>query len=158
MTTEQRTDWWPLPDGPFPLIDGWMDGSIEERCWVPVRVVDGPAYAEERAQGGRDAAIHAFLKKTLDYAYEALADDHATLILVEGTTWQRPEGKPHPNGGYTVPTEDPCDDHDTDEEPCSRCLGTGKMHLRYDEGCPWATCEPTDEGAVEFYVLEVTDA
>lgn len=147
---------WPLDSEPYPLIDGWADGAIEEKCWVPVAIIDGPEYAEARATGGRMAAVHAFLEKTLDYAFRSLAEDHLTLMLREGTVWERPEGQPDGAGGYFVPTEDPCDDHES-EGPCWRCRDTGKLHLHYDEGCPWIECQPTDENAVEFYVLEVVD-
>lgn len=159
----------------YPLIDGWVDGAIEERCWVPVSIIDGPQYAEDRARGGRDAAIDAYLRATIDYAYDAVIADGGKFVLRDGTTWQRPEGKPDGYGGYVVVTDDPCgecydgsdaywpplltqpDGYHGPPGPCSSCHGSRKLHITYDEGCPWVACKPEDEGAVEFYVLEVAE-
>jgi hypothetical protein len=148
-------DWWPHDGEPYPLIDSLEDGAVEERCWAPVKSVDGDEYAEQRAIGGRHAAILAFLHKHLDEEIRRLRDDGLGLELADGTTWQRPRATPDGYGYWVGITEDPCDDHEGDD--CETCKGTGKLHLTH-EGCPWESCKPTDEGAVEFYVLEVVDA
>lgn len=107
------TEYPPRPRHVRTLIDGWLDGSIDERCWIPVRVIDGPEYAEQRATGGRIAAADAFLTATLDYVYRSLAENDMHLELQEETTWERPLGRPSANGlGWVVPTEDDCDDHE----------------------------------------------
>lgn len=123
---EKRTpSWWPLLEGPYVLVDEPADGTFEERCWIPARLVDGDHYKLQRAGAGRLAACLAILREQhLGDVLETIEAATLTLELRDKTVWHRPEVIDRDGGEFM----------------------------------PWSECEPTDENAVQFYVLEVVDA
>lgn len=72
-----------MSDDLYPLADGYLDGAIEERAWVPVALASTP-----------EAALEAIAASSWADAVKALGDDHLHLVATGRRSWHRPE---HPD-------------------------------------------------------------
>lgn len=135
------------------LVDAPEDGYIEERGWVPVAFAPTPEDAIRIA-----------------YAEEVVGDFNSLRLVVTGRSWHRrdPAVRALDGTAWYVAEEEPCEQCSGSgkaPEPecayadgaCDRCWGVGRSGYVSDYE-PWAKCEPTDEGAVEWWNLELTHA
>lgn len=135
---------------PLVLSDGWPDGPPEERVLVDV----------EAAPAGGAAAI-AVARDELDGWADSLEDDGLELVATGRREWFRLAPCPVCEGsgaddlpvwpardGLAGPAEGPA-------PACESCAGTGEQDG--DEGYRYRQSGPDEEGAVEFWLLEVRE-
>lgn len=134
---------------PYPLLDAPEDGAIEERGWVPKAVVATP-----------DEAV-VWLLRQVGYATEWINEEGLVLAATGTTSWHRQSacltcegsrcgGLPRVGSWPGVVAAGP-------PEACDSCDGTGEQ---WDDGdyIAWERCEADDDGAVEFWDLEVVES
>jgi hypothetical protein len=133
----------------YPLVDAYLDGGIDEWGWV---AVVHAATAEEAVE---------YFRNRWPEALEVLNDEpHLELVATGETSWHRQspcltcEGsgagsRPRLEGWLSPVVVGP-------REPCATCDGSGEQRDDGD-GIAWEPCRPEDEGAVEFWDLQVRD-
>lgn len=137
---------------PLVLSDGWPDGPPEEVVHVEV---------EAAPRGGSEAVRVALAE--LDGWVDLMED--AAIVATDRRAWFRPapclscDGSgADPSWRYRVgATLGGADDLVGPDEACESCNGSGEQSDDL-EGRSYRECDQLDEGATEFWVLEVVEA
>jgi hypothetical protein len=128
---------------PYALLDAPEDGGIEEWGWVPADWAETP-----------EAAVAWFLDQCPE-AIEGL-DDDMVLIATGETSWHRMSPCLDCEGTgadeYSYPGDVPIRPFPA----CTTCNGTGEQAEDADY-IAWKACKPDDDGAVEFWTLQVVE-
>jgi hypothetical protein len=129
---------------PYPLIDGYDEGYIEDHAWVPVAHAATPEAAET------------WLRRMCPEEVEALEDSAQTIRATGERAWHREAGCSACEGTgadeYSYPGDVPIQPFPA----CESCLGTGAQSPGSDYFA-WESCKPDSPGAVEFWRMEVED-
>lgn len=164
---------------PMVLVDGWPDGCVEETGWVELTPSTDTKNKAIELLSENFPPEEPLLESTTGFVYRA--DDER--VFEKPCGMEVPGGRyDYEQGELASPCEEcdgslEVDEYATGFDPakpeevnigdpvptgkkvaCPYCFGTGKEGTLYEAGeGPWEKCQPTDDGALEFWVINLVE-